>query len=58
MEEDIGIKNVKQLCGLPTCVDDFGGDMDVTSYKHMDVWRAACVGGGSIVYTGVMIQPK
>lgn len=51
-------KNVKQLCGLPTCVDDFGGVMDVTSYKHMDVWRAACVGGGSIVYTGVMIQPK
>lgn len=32
--------------------------MDVTSYEHIDVWRGACVGGGSVVYTGVMIQPE
>lgn len=51
-------KKVKQLNGFPALVDDFGGVMDITSYEHIDVWRGACVGGGSIVYTGVMIQPE
>lgn len=49
---------VKLLNGFTAYVDDFGGIMDVTSYKNIDVWRGACVGGGSIVYTGVMIQPE
>ncbi|MFZ5602080.1 MAG: GMC family oxidoreductase, partial [Pseudomonadota bacterium] len=26
-------------------------------YENIDVWRGACVGGGSKVFTGVMIQP-
>ncbi|MDI2090834.1 GMC oxidoreductase [Commensalibacter oyaizuii] len=51
-------QHVKQLNGFPAVIDDFGGVMDVTSYDHIDVWRGACVGGGSVVYTGVMIQPK
>lgn len=39
-------------------VDYFGGMFDVTEYPNMEVWRAACVGGGSKVFTGVMIQPR
>ena len=51
-------KKINLLNGFTACVDDFGGVMDVTSYKNIDVWRGACVGGGSIIFTGVMIQPK
>ena len=39
-------------------LDYFGGVLDVTEYDHIDVWRVACVGGGSKVFTGVMIQPE
>lgn len=42
----------------PQPIDRFGGVMDVTEYDNIDVWRAACVGGGSVVFTGVMIQPE
>lgn len=49
-------KTVFGLPGLP--VDRFGGVVDVTEYDNMDVWRGACVGGGSVVFTGVMIQPQ
>ncbi|MEV6430053.1 GMC oxidoreductase [Nocardia sp. NPDC051463] len=38
--------------------DPFGGVLDVTNYPGIDVWRAACVGGGSVVFTGVMIEPE
>ncbi|WP_343589225.1 hypothetical protein [Paracidovorax wautersii] len=31
--------------------------MDMTEYDHIDVWRSACVGGGSVVFTGAMLQP-
>lgn len=48
----------KSLNTLPAKVDDFCGVVDVTSYENIDVWRGACVGGGSMVYTGVMIQPE
>jgi len=36
----------------------FAGVMDQTDYDNMSVLRAACVGGGSVVFTGVMIQPE
>lgn len=49
----------KTLFGLPaTPVKFFGGVMDVTEYEHIDVWRGACVGGGSVVFTGAMPQPQ
>lgn len=51
-------KGVTQLSGLPAVFDKFGGVMDVTSYDNIDVWRGSCVGGGSVIYTGVMIQPE
>lgn len=45
------------LTGLDARIDSFGGVMDATEYDNMTVWRGACVGGGSVVFTGVMIQP-
>ncbi|MDM0111666.1 GMC oxidoreductase [Variovorax sp. J22R133] len=50
--------HTKQLTGVISLFDYFGGVLDVTTYDHIDVWRAACVGGGSKVFTGVMIQPE
>lgn len=48
----------KTVFGLPgTPIDSFGGVMDVTEYDHIDVWRGACVGGGSVIFTGAMPQP-
>ena len=38
--------------------DSFGGVLDVSSYPGIDVWHGACVGGGSVVLTGVMIEPE
>lgn len=35
-------------------VDDFGGVLDITEYDGIEVWRGACVGGGSKVFTGLM----
>jgi cholesterol oxidase len=45
------------LTGLEAQMDSFGGVMDATEYDEMTVWRGACVGGGSVIFTGVMIQP-
>ncbi len=36
---------------------DFGGVLDVTELPGIDVWHAAAVGGGSVVFTGVMVAP-
>lgn len=49
--------SAKHLTGLTMNFDKFGGILDVTEYENIDVWRGACVGGGSKVFTGVMIQP-
>ncbi|MEV6102005.1 GMC oxidoreductase [Nocardia sp. NPDC051981] len=43
---------------IPLAFDPFGGVLDVCNYPGIDVWRAACVGGGSVVFTGVMIEPE
>ncbi|MDB4976813.1 MAG: cholesterol oxidase [Myxococcaceae bacterium] len=48
----------KSGTGITQFFDDFGGVLDVTSYPNIDVWRAACVGGGSVVYTGVSLEPE
>lgn len=50
--------SAKLLTGLTVHFRDFGGVFDLTEYQNINVWRAACVGGGSQVFTGVMIQPK
>ncbi len=36
----------------------FGGVLDTTDFDTMQVLRGACVGGGSVVFTGVMIAPR
>jgi cholesterol oxidase len=49
----------KSFIGLPDLpIDRFGGVLDWTEYQNIDVLRGACVGGGSVVFTGVMIQPR
>lgn len=49
---------VKETNTLTYCFDYFNGVFDLTSCGTIDVWRAACVGGGSVVFTGCMIQPQ
>jgi len=46
------------VTGLNARMDSFGGVMDATEFDNMTVWRGACVGGGSVIFTGVMIQPE
>lgn len=36
----------------------FGGVLDCTEYPGIDVWRAAAVGGGSVIFTGAMVAPE
>ncbi|KWZ39854.1 cholesterol oxidase [Burkholderia savannae] len=48
----------KELNGITYYFRYFNGVFDSTSFANIDVWRGACVGGGSVVFTGVMIQPK
>jgi cholesterol oxidase len=43
---------------IPLSMSNFGGVLDVTKYTNLNVWRAAAVGGGSIVFTGVLIAPE
>lgn len=50
--------SAKMLAGNTTSFDRFGGVVDATVFPNMRVWRAACVGGGSVVFTGCTIQPK
>lgn len=47
----------KNLANLTQPVDRFGGVLDDTEYEHLRVWRGAAVGGGSIVFTGVLLEP-
>ncbi|MFD4432789.1 GMC oxidoreductase [Nocardia sp. NPDC058497] len=44
--------------GNTVALDPFGGVLDISSYPGIDVWHGACVGGGSVVFTGVMIEPE
>ncbi|MFD6393016.1 GMC oxidoreductase [Nocardia sp. NPDC060259] len=46
------------VTGRPIALDPFGGVLDITDYPGIDVWRGACVGGGSVVFTGVMVEPE
>ncbi len=48
----------EMIAGNTAYFDSFGGVVDATEYANMTVWRGAAVGGGSVVFTGVMIQPE
>ncbi|WP_280181726.1 GMC oxidoreductase [Nocardia farcinica] len=43
---------------VPMHFASFGGVLDCTEYPGIDVWRAAAVGGGSVIFTGAMIAPQ
>lgn len=43
---------------VPMSFADFGGVLDCARYPGIDVWRAAVVGGGSVVFSGAMIAPE
>lgn len=43
---------------VPMNFSSFGGVLDCTEYPGIDVWRAAAVGGGSVIFTGVMVAPQ
>ncbi|KQY30449.1 cholesterol oxidase [Nocardia sp. Root136] len=43
---------------VPMSFSAFGGVLDVTEYSGIDVWRAAAVGGGSVIFTGAMVAPE
>lgn len=45
------------ITGVPAFTDSFGGVLDAVEYDSIDVWRGSAVGGGSVVFTGVMIEP-
>lgn len=47
-----GVTKVPMQCA------PFGGVLDVTEFAGIDVWRAAAVGGGSVVFTGAMVAPE
>lgn len=42
---------------VPVHFANFGGVLDVAEFPGIDVWHAAVVGGGSVVFTGVMVAP-
>nr|WP_196812203.1 GMC oxidoreductase [Nocardia sp. CNY236] len=43
---------------VPMRFTTFGGVLDCTRYPGIDVWRAAAVGGGSVIFSGVMVAPE
>ncbi|MBF6213901.1 GMC family oxidoreductase [Nocardia puris] len=43
---------------VPMSFAKFGGVLDCTEYPGIDVWRAAAVGGGSVIFTGAMVAPE
>lgn len=48
--------SAKMIAGNTAYFDSFGGVMDVAEFPKMTAWRAACVGGGSVTFTGAMVQ--
>ncbi|MGW9159345.1 GMC oxidoreductase [Microbacterium sp. NPDC055665] len=46
------------VSGVPAITPKFGGVLDATDYDHIQVWRGAAVGGGSVVFTGVLLEPE
>lgn len=48
----------KDFSGVPRFTDNFGGVVDVHDFENMRAFAGACVGGGSVVYNGVSIQPS
>ncbi|MFI6167677.1 GMC oxidoreductase [Nocardia sp. NPDC051052] len=50
--------NFTGVSKVPMTFASFGGVLDCTNYPGIDVWRAAAVGGGSVIFTGAMVAPE
>ncbi|MBP2187952.1 GMC oxidoreductase [Nocardia goodfellowii] len=50
--------NFTGVTKVPMTFTKFGGVLDCTTYPGIDVWRAAAVGGGSVIFTGAMVAPE
>jgi cholesterol oxidase len=50
--------SAKMIAGGTSYFSSFGGVMDASVFPNMTAWHGACVGGGSMVFTGCMIQPE
>jgi cholesterol oxidase len=50
--------SAKMIAGDTTTFNSFGGIVDVSEFPNMTAWHGACVGGGSMVFTGCMIEPE
>ncbi|MGV9332587.1 GMC oxidoreductase [Nocardia sp. NPDC003726] len=50
--------NFTGVTKVPMHFASFGGVLDCTEYPGIDVWRAAAVGGGSVIFSGAMIAPE
>ncbi|MCL2455620.1 MAG: GMC oxidoreductase [Micrococcales bacterium] len=49
----------KGLHGLPMVANDyFAGALEVVDHPGIQVWQGSGVGGGSLIYTGVLIAPE
>jgi len=49
----------KGLHGLPIMAEDFfAGALEVIDQPGIQVWQGSAVGGGSIIYTGVLLAPE
>ncbi|WP_433197760.1 GMC oxidoreductase [Nocardia sp. CA-107356] len=50
--------NFTGVTKVPMHFASFGGVLDCTPYPGIDVWRAAAVGGGSVIFSGAMVAPE
>lgn len=50
--------HTKSVTDSDQFTDAFGGVVEVKDFKNMRTYGGACVGGGSVVYNGVSIQPS
>jgi cholesterol oxidase len=49
----------KGLHGLPIIAEDFfAGALEVVDHAGIQVWQGSAVGGGSNIYTGVLLAPE
>lgn len=50
--------SAKMINGTTASFSSFGGIVDASVFPNMTAWHGACVGGGSMVFTGCMLQPR
>lgn len=46
------------MANIARVTDRFAGVLDINYHRNIRSFRAACMGGGSVVFSGVMLQPE